>query len=665
MSGARWYDRVTALFFVLIVLLAGCKTENAEMPVVERLGDYAYTLKMLDGLIYEWQGESFLISGTEVTLGAQSQVFAYNVTDDELTFCAELENSSSMTGFCDAGDFVCFATISASTSMGCDLYTFDKTVHTIEHHADIPAKGIYSLAWDGADEVFIGTAYPAALYRCNLRNGDCTELCSGFTKENFVRSLSYVDGFCYLGIGTKADLIAVEVSTGNWKSILPAEYQEGTWIYSQCSYGKKIAMVVSPSYTLLEYDTSEESFRELEFPYVYSEDVFVTTLTAETPVHTAINLLGNLIVLQGDHPVGAISPQYSTLSYWEPRSEEILCLTSSGIFRRLSADGEILFQKSFVDSLEKSYVVPTEFLAYAGVLYIPGREFLCGKPGKTPKMFLVADEPQASTVTADGIYTTNYTACTVYFYPFALFESDPETVQMNDREYLLADIENQCRPTEMKVTPDGRYLLIGSGPMYGHFGGAVSAYDLLGHELMYTHENVVPGHKVLSVTCSSVHDGAVWLGTSTYGENTSPRYLDETGHLLLWDIEKESILLDVTIPDPQERSVGFIAETVDKVLCLTSSGSVYAFDVFTGEMLGQLDQKLRIIKNSSSDGGLYGVSFTEFFRIDPNTLEVEVLADGFTSLDCLTEDPVTGEWYAFDETELIRFSLPYQHQELR
>lgn len=57
-------------------------------------------------------------------------------------------------------------------------------------------------------------------------------------------------------------------------------------------------------------------------------------------------------------------------------------------------------------------------------------------------MFLVEDEPQVSTITADGVYTSNYTEATVYLYPFYVFDEDLAFVDMNDSDrFLLADIK--------------------------------------------------------------------------------------------------------------------------------------------------------------------------------------------------------------------------------
>lgn len=342
-------------------------------------------------------------------------------------------------------------------------------------------------------------------------------------------------------------------------------------------------------------------------------------------------------------------------SFLDAASGVIHTLNTSGVYMRKDLAGNILFQRDLGGLLEKDYVLPTEFQVYDGVFYAPGRRFAV-RDGAGEKTFLVSDEPQASAVTADGVYTANYTDCTLYFYPFETFAGDPEAVWMNDPErFLLADIENQCRPSQMEPTPDGKYLVIGSGPMYGRFGGAVSVYDLERRALLYTHENVVEGHQIQSVKCSAARPGCVWLGTNPYGENTTPQYLDEPSHLILWDIRGERALLDL-VPDEDSQKLGSIAELDGRVFCVTQAAHLLSFDAESGEALSanRKDGVREVL--AVSDGRLLGVNDGALFSIDPETLRTRTLAKGFRFLHHLTEDPVTGELYVFDYAELARLT---------
>lgn len=193
-------------FLCMIVLLCICMLSSCSSVSsiqTQNLGEFSYSLKTLDGLFFLSGDELCLISGTEGLEGSESQVFVYNVDRNQILMNQVLDNGRSMTAFCQAGTEVYFATISSSADQGCDLYAWDMDSNVISQCAHFDhTQGIYDLAWDGADRIFAATSQPAALYSYDISNGELDEVCADFTEEQFVRSLSYVNGKCYLGIGT-------------------------------------------------------------------------------------------------------------------------------------------------------------------------------------------------------------------------------------------------------------------------------------------------------------------------------------------------------------------------------------------------------------------------------------------------------------------------------
>lgn len=600
--------------------------------------------------------ELCLISGTEVLEGSESQVFVYNVDRNQIIMNQVLDNGRSMTAFCQAGTEVYFATISSSADQGCDLYSWDMDSNVISQCAHFDhTQGIYDLAWDGADRIFAATSQPAALYSYDISNGELDEVCADFTEEQFVRSLSYVNGKCYLGIGTKAAFFEVDVATKHCRSLLPEMWSDQAYVYDQAVVEDDIYLLLSPSYAILKYDTESESFSDTNMEYAQtSAAIEENALLSESYKGAAVNLLGDLLLVHDGNIVGNYSLG-AKASYLDGDASVFHCLTSSGVYQKRSLEGDILFQYDFCTQLEKSYGIPVEFLAYDNVVYSPGRRFIVRDTNTgAEKAFLLSDEPQASTVTKDGIYTANYTDCTVYFYPFDIFTQPSDSVNLNDPEqFLLADIEDQCRPSQMEVSADGRYLVIGSGPMYGQFGGAVSVYDLEEDTLWYTNYDVLPNHTIQSLKCSAANPNYVWLGTSPYGENTSPAYLDEPAHLILWDIVHQEVLLD-WIPDETSKKIPSIAELDGRVFCVTQAAELMSFDAATGQSLevNCLSGIKEII--TAADGSLLGISDTAVFSIDPQTLQTTTIVDGFTFLTHLTEDPITGALYVFDYADMIR-----------
>lgn len=625
------------------LLLTGCNNENCLRAT--ELCTPCYSMKTLDGLFFSLGNELFLISGTEVSEGSNSQVFLYDVSADKMLVSQTLEHCCSMTAFCETEQSVYFATIARTASEGWDLYAYDKSTQSISLCAHFPEAGCYALSWDGNDTVYAASSYPAALYSYSL-SGDRTLLVSNeITDQPYIRSMEYFDGNCYLGIGSQAELISIEPKSGAIHHLLPQAYDAESFVYGLRAFNGKLYASLSPSSTILEYDPAERVFSEIQS----YRDAAYSNITEE--YSSGANLLGSLLVKGAEGDTISFSLPYKSAALW---NGAVYGLNISGIVEKHSGNAAAV-SHDLCEYLERSYVIPTEFLAYDGNLYIPERRFQSiFRDGKTVT-HLVSTEPQASTVTADGVYTANYTRADVWFYPFSVL-ADPDT-DLNDPRYKIADIEHQCRPSQMEITPDNRYLVIGTGPEYGSFGGAVSVYDLQERSLLYTHENPIAGHRVQSLTCSTARPGTVWLGTNPYGENTYPAHLDEPSHLLLWDIAAETALLDL-IPDAGMQKIASIEECGNTVICVTQDAHLHAFDVTTGNEIAENSKDGIYELLLRQDGTLLGINESSVFRINPATLRAEPLIQNFEQLVRLREDVITGKLYVFDRANLIYLEEP-------
>ena len=625
------------------LLLTGCNNEN-RLRAVE-LGSPCYVMKTLDGLFFSQGDDLFLISGTEVWEGSDSQVFVYQVSADRMVLSQTLEHCCSMTAFCETEQSVYFATIARTASDGWTLYAYDKDAQSITRCAHFQEKGCYALCWDGNDTVYAASSSPSALYSYSISAGRSILISNEITSQPYIRSMEYFGGNCYLGIGSQAELISIEPKSGAIHHLLPQAYDAESFVYGLRAFNGKLYVSLSPSSTILEYDPAERVFSEIQ-SYC---DVAYSNITEE--YSSGANLLGSLLVKGAAGDTISLSLPYKSAALW---NSAVYGLTISGIVEKHAGNAAAV-SHDLCEYLERSYVIPTEFLAYDGNLYIPERRFQSiFRDGKTVT-HLVSTEPQASTVTADGVYTANYTRADVWFYPFSVL-ADPDT-DLNDPRYKIADIEHQCRPSQMEITPDDRYLVIGTGPEYGSFGGAVSVYDLQERSLLYTHENPIAGHRVQSLKCSTARPGTVWLGTNPYGENTYPAHLDEPSHLLLWDIAAETALLDL-IPDASMQKIASIEECGNTVICVTQDAHLHAFDVTTGNEIAENSSNGIYELLLRQDGTLLGINESSVFRIDPATLRAEPLIQNFEQLVRLREDVITGKLYVFDRTNLIYLEEP-------
>ena len=515
-------------------------------------------------------------------------------------------------------------------------------------------QGIYSLEWNGEQELLIGTAYPANLYGYEPTTGTLRLISDQLTDENYVYNISYLDGFCYLGIGSRAQLIKVDCQTGKFENILPDRFAENSFVYDQLAYENAIYFYLSSTDEMVRYDPQTESFETIgtSIPLILDDGTVAREWIDKIESSgTHLNVGGRLVV-QDDTFYQSFYTG-SKAVYYDPRDGSLYGMDISGFLHRYR-NGIEISTVNLGALLKPTYIVPKEMVAYDGVVYFPNRHFTTYRVSNgAVKQFLVTSEPQASTVTQDGVYTANYTSADVWFYPFATFEAEPERINlMNIAQYQIADIDHQARPTQMDVTVDGRYLAIGTGPLYGNFGGAISIYDLHENKFLYTMENIVPNHQIQSVFCSSSMPSCVWLGSNPYGESTSPLYLEEPSHLILWDIPNQTVLLDI-IPDEGMRKIASIAEVGDRVYCITQDGLIHAFDTATGKEVG-INRDVEFYELLvCQNGTLLAANETSISQINPETLKATVWWDGFTLLSHLTEDLVTGQLFCLDEARLI------------
>lgn len=427
---------------------------------IQNLGEKCYTMKILDGLFFTGaQGNLCLISGTEAPEGSESQVFIYDIDTDEIIAAKNIDNASCILAFCETSEDIFFATIAREEKEGCDLYSWNKINKEFRHCTHFQEAGIYSIVYDGNDKILIGTSFEANLYSYDIFSKNCELICESPTDENYIRSMCYNNGYCYLGIGTAAQLVRVNVRTGNMKNLLADKYTTGeSFVYAQTCYDENILLLMSPSYNVLEMDKEGDfekvgNCAQLDGYEVNEDDNVVGELE------------GKILIKQGER-WKIVSLGYK-VGYYNEKENAIYGLNSSGIYEKV-VNGKVVFQKDFCEYLKKSYIIPVEVQIYDNEIYFPWRRFThYNLQDNTKQEFVTDSEPQASIITEEGIYTANYTECTIWFYPFL----NKEYEISEESKVLLADIENQCRPHQMDISSDKKYLALGSGPLYGQWGG--------------------------------------------------------------------------------------------------------------------------------------------------------------------------------------------------
>lgn len=625
---------------------------TSEKWVIQNLGSYAYSMKTLNGMFFENEtGEVLLISGTETTEGAQSEAFVYDCDNQNLLYSEKIDDACSFTGFCNGEHgVVYFGSISRGNQSGCNLYSYDCNLNAFRKLAHFQEKGIYSLDYKDGN-VYVSTSEDVALYRYNVKTEECVKIIKGFTEQPYAFSTIIGENICYVSIGTKPEIFAIDIKAGQCRNLLPERYKAESSVMGLTRIEDNIFFLLSPSCKVIKMDLLSETFIETELRYNQSSVQNIDT----DGLLNFYNFYGDTILEYNDH-VELVSNR-NKCSYGRINNDkvEIYGLNISGIITK-QINGEELFSIDLCQVLSRSYCIPLNALAVNDILYIPERRFqVCDLHNNYRLTHLIIDEPQAATYANGRVYTANYTECTIYEYPVKDLLNNSKDINMNGTDYLIADIDNQCRPRQMDISCDGRYLVLGSGPLYGKWGGYCSVYDIENQKLLYS-STVLENHLIQSVRCSKLDSNLVWLGTSPYGENTSPLFLEkESSHLILWDIEESKILLDI-IPEEGMRKIGCICDSESTVYCVTQAGHLFSYNATTGQKVAANTDAIINKVIMSNDGIMYGIDLNTVYSINRESLEPEIEITGFASVTDIIMDSISGQLYVVDGTEIKRIS---------
>lgn len=141
-------------------------------------------------------------------------------------------------------------------------------------------------------------------------------------------------------------------------------------------------------------------------------------------------------------------------------------------------------------------------------------------------------------------------------------ESDPRYLYPHTDERVRSHL---YRPHVLVAHPDGRHLVLGGTPDYGHTGGGLLIYDLDADEFtVLTHEDMHPHQSTMALV--ALRDGNL-VGGTTVAPGTGGERLAQAAELYLFDWERRAVVW-------REALTGWAF--VD--LLLAPDGLVYALD---------------------------------------------------------------------------------------
>jgi outer membrane protein assembly factor BamB len=493
-----------------------------------------------------------------------------------------------------------------------DVYRVDTTTGTATKVTQF-GSFIWSIAATPDGKIVAGTYPDGAVHEYDPATGATRSYGAAVPGEQYVRSIAADATTIYAGVGTKAHLIAIDRATGERRDVLPAKYADRTFVDTLALDGTKLAASLSPTGTMLVFDTAD-----------LSNPVEVQTPGGDQYI-TAITIDGADIYL-GTRPSGTL---------YRYRDNTLTRLGSpydGAYFNRIFVDGSTIraeLTSQVVDFDETTGQFTGTDLGQAGlppapeqamaITATPTSVLVSGKAGiqihdlatgASTRTFLPGE---AKTLTPIGrdVYLGVYTLA-------RLWQMKPDGSGLHE----LGQIGNeQTRPTDAAYDARSRTWLISTEPDYGKYDGTLVEQHLDTGQ-REVHRGVVPQQSVRSVTIS---DGIAYLGGATRNSLGTDPILPEAT-VVAYDLRRNETLWE-TAPLSKAQSYSDLVVYRGRLYATTDDGRLAVLDPRTGKLvnsatLGTTQSRLAIARS-----GLYGTDSKRVFKITPDLTITTVVDD--------------------------------------
>lgn len=542
--------------------------------------------------------------------------------------------------FLEIKDEIYFGGIGAAV-----LFVYDKNKKTVSTVAKFQDFGIYALETDGED-IYVGTkGEVAAVYKVNIENKLVTDSIKNFTKQNIVYSLLNVEEKILIGCGTNAELFSFNKKDSNIKKLqLPCLEGE------ICVYGMSLnqegqpLIFLSPSYSIVQLNS------DLSVEKTLCEDSKKLNLLKFDNIYKLYekeiwNVRGESIVFDRGDIAGRLETENAYNFYTDDNF--YYGVTRNGEYYRKDS---LTYEKQIIDLTEHmstSSVTPLEVVIDDKNIYFPDRCFTIWKDGKCFKNN-IKNEPQASLLLNDELWTANYTDASIWVYP----TKNIEKIDLENEQYCIGKIANQCRPYQMDSTKSGKYIALGTGPLYGKYGGALTIIDCQKKKIAYTEYDIVPNHTVSTVVCDRDDENFTYFGTKGSGETTTELF-NEKCHVVKWDISKREVVWNISLGEINSR-LDKIIILGDFLYVLDNHGYIYKCNTDTGEVIEE-NKAVRVNDVIEYKRKIYGVTNEKtVVEINNVSLEETVVFTGFEKLTGIFLNQKKNSLYVIDEGNLYQ-----------
>lgn len=529
-----------------------------------------------------------------------------------------------------------------------DVYRIDTTTGTATKVARF-GSFIWSIAATPDGKIVAGTYPDGTVHEYDPATGATKEYGAAIAGEQYVRSIAADATTIYAGVGTKAHLIAIDRATGERRDVLPAKYADRTFVATLTLEGTTLAAGLSPTGTMLLFDTADLSNpAEVQTP---GGDQYVTAITIDAPTGD---------VYLGTRPSGTL------YRYRDTTLTRLGSPYDGAYFNRIFVDGSAIraeLTSQVVDFDEASGTFTGTDLGQAGLPPAPEQAMaiaatatsvlVSGKAGVqihdlatgTSTRTFLPGEAKTLTPVGRDVYLGVYTLA-------RLWSMKPDGTALHE----LGQIGNeQTRPTDDAYDARSRTWLISTEPDYGKYDGTLTEQHL-DTGVREVHRGVVPQQSVRSV---ATDEGIAYLGGATRNSLGTDPILPEAT-VVAFDLRRNRTLWEVA-PLPGAQSYSDVLTYRGRLYATTDDGRLAVLDPRTGKVLataviGTAQSRLTVAR-----AGLFGTDSQRVFQIVPSKTgapTVKTVVDGLGaqiySYPLITASPTGDALYTIKGRDLVR-----------
>ncbi|MEV0283030.1 PQQ-binding-like beta-propeller repeat protein [Kribbella sp. NPDC050820] len=551
----------------------------------------------------------------------------------------------------------------AMTHIGTDLYVGLYTpgdlyrIDTVSGAATKVARFgsfIWSIAATPDGKIVVGTYPDGGVHEYDPATGATKTYGAAVAGQQYVRSIAADATTIYAGVGTKAYLIAIDRVTGERRNVLPTQYADRTFVATLSLSGTKLAAGLSPTGTMLVFDTTDLSNPvEVQTP---GGDQYVTAITIDAPTGD---------VYLGTRPSG-------TLYRYDGSTLTRLGSPYDGAyFNRIFVDGstvraELTSQVVEFDAATGTFTgtdlgtagLPPAPEQAMGIAATATSVLVSGKAGiqvhdlatgASTRTFLPGEAKTLTPVGGD-VYLGVYTLA-------RLWSMKPDGSGLKELDRIGNE---QTRPTDDAYDARSKTWLISTEPDYGKYDGTLTERHLDTGELE-VHRGVVPQQSVRSVATA---DGIAYLGGATRNSLGTEPILPEAT-VVAFDLRRNRTLWEVTpLPDAQAYSDVMVYH--GRLYATTDDGRLAVLDPRTGKVLSTVTIGTGQSRLTIARAGLFGTDSKRVFQVVPQrsappavTTVVDGLGTEIYGFPLITTSHTGDALYTIKGRDLVRIgNLP-------